>query len=272
MPTPMQSMCDSGGYSLLDGIRLYGWKPDPSLSADDNLMDLTLLVTRTSKLKQGSMACLLVRQGYDNIINNADNCGHEKTSTNVIKTTTETTNTDGDGKNGRGSMANATAATTSTFTSTSHKRIKDVRTSIISVATNRPLYRANDSDIHAEIAAITDAARCGQSTDQATAFITMPPCKRCLGALVGAGITKIVSRYKFNAQDVRSEACRKFNIEYVDIGKQRSEQCEIRVRTLINNHNRTIGGGGGDEDDTAGGDGSSDDRDHRKKRRTSDDG
>jgi hypothetical protein len=38
----------------------YGWEPDPRLSDDDNYMDLVMLLTRNSKLRQGSMACLLV--------------------------------------------------------------------------------------------------------------------------------------------------------------------------------------------------------------------
>ena len=37
------------------------------------------------------------------------------------------------------------------------------------------------------------AAKLGKSTDGCTIFVTMPPCKRCFGAIVSAGIRRIVS-------------------------------------------------------------------------------
>ena len=51
--------------SPLHGFETYGWKPDAAKSADENYMDLTLLITRGSKLTQGSMACLFVKEGGD---------------------------------------------------------------------------------------------------------------------------------------------------------------------------------------------------------------
>lgn len=45
---------------ILTQYQTYGWAPDTSLSDDENMMDLVLLVTRSSKLKQGSMACILL--------------------------------------------------------------------------------------------------------------------------------------------------------------------------------------------------------------------
>ena len=46
--------------------------------------------------------------------------------------------------------------------------------SMISVAINQPLFTENDSDVHAEIAALGAASKMGKKTDRATAYITMP--------------------------------------------------------------------------------------------------
>ena len=132
------------GDRLLEPFELYGWVPDPSLPDDDNLMDLLLLVTRASTLKQGSMACILLRPKA------ADN------------------DNDND----------------------------DLLSRIQSIANNQELYKADSSDIHAEIAAIGHAARHGRSTNQCTAYITMPPCKKCFAALYSAGICRVVSVHR----------------------------------------------------------------------------
>ena len=109
-------------------------------------MDLTLLVTRSSKLKHGSMACILVRSILEN---------------------------------------DAYECTLSNFTSR-----------IISVSTNQALFTENESDVHAEIAAIGQAARHGRATLNCTAYITMPPCRKCFAALFSAGVRRIVSRHE----------------------------------------------------------------------------
>lgn len=125
------------GERLLEPFETFGWKPVKSLSDDENMLDLLLIVTRSSKLKQGSMACLLVRP----------------------------------------------------------KRNDDesLLSRIQSVANNQELYKRRSSDIHAEVAAIGDAARYGRPTHQCTAYITMPPCRNCFAALYSAGISRIVS-------------------------------------------------------------------------------
>lgn len=64
---------------------------------------------------------------------------------------------------------------------------------IVTVANNTSVYKDRDSDNHAEINAISLAAKFGTATNGCTSFITMPPCKRCFGALVAAGISRIVS-------------------------------------------------------------------------------
>ena len=50
---------------LLKGYELYDWSWNSRLSKDDNFMDLCMIITRSSKLKQGSMACLLVDEAIE---------------------------------------------------------------------------------------------------------------------------------------------------------------------------------------------------------------
>jgi tRNA(Arg) A34 adenosine deaminase TadA len=134
----------------LVGFETYGWEPSPTKSADENLMDLTLIITRgqAKKLTQGSMACLLVR-GEEQDQQQEDSEGPQS----LIQR-------------------------------------------IVCVANNMPLYSENSSDIHAEIYAIGKSVRRGIALDKCTAYITMPPCKRCFPALYCAGIQRIVSNKK----------------------------------------------------------------------------
>jgi deoxycytidylate deaminase len=69
----------------------------------------------------------------------------------------------------------------------------DLLDRISTVANNTSVYKERDSDNHAEINALGEAAKFGRATDGCTAFITMPPCKRCFGALLAAGIARIVT-------------------------------------------------------------------------------
>ena len=131
--------------SILELYNTYHWKPNPTISVDENYMDLTLLITRSSKLKNGSMACILTRH-----IDNVEPIEHE---------------------------------------------ISHYLDGLISVSTNMALYKENESDIHAEIAAIGLAAKEGCATHNCTAYITMPPCRKCFAALLCAGVRRIVSRH-----------------------------------------------------------------------------
>ena len=124
---------------------IYNWKPNPTISVDENYLDLTLLVTRSSKLKHGSMACILVRRN-DN--DNEIECS-----------------------------------------------LPYYLDRIICVSTNKALYKENESDIHAEISAIGLAASEGHATRYCTAYITMPPCRKCFAALLCAGVRRIVTRH-----------------------------------------------------------------------------
>ena len=65
---------------------------------------------------------------------------------------------------------------------------------IIGISNNQPLFSELDSDVHAEIGALGMACRLGNATHGCTAYITMPPCKRCFAALLSSGIKRIVSR------------------------------------------------------------------------------
>ncbi len=135
---------DDEHRGFLAQFQTYGWKPDPSLPDDENIMDLVFIITRAAKLKQGSMACIILRP---------PDASTEESENN--------------------SLLNR----------------------IISISNNQALYKAGNSDVHAEIVAIGNAAQRGIPTNQATAYITMPPCKNCFGALVSAGIKRIVSVY-----------------------------------------------------------------------------
>lgn len=162
---------------FLRDFELYGWEPDPTLSNDENLLDLCMIITRSSKLRNGSMACILAQP--------------------EIKSDDETLN---------------------------------VCEKIISIATNRPLFGEDTSDVHAEVAAIGETSRRGLGpTEHATAYITMPPCKRCFGALVAAGIRRIVTR--LDPPKVIQDGASRNKIELVtfrDHDKQTS-----RINTLI---------------------------------------
>lgn len=59
--TQWRRSMSTNSNNFLEGFDTFGWTPNPNLSDDENFMDLTLLITRSSKLKQGSMACILAK-------------------------------------------------------------------------------------------------------------------------------------------------------------------------------------------------------------------
>lgn len=171
VPSEMSSMLVG-----FENYELHGWHPDSSLSFDENLMDLVMLVTRSSTCRQGSMACILVQQ--------TDNGDQSATA---------------------------------------------LHTSIISVAINQSLFKAKNSDVHAEIAALGAACRSGSKTNGCSAYITMPPCKNCFGALVTAGVKRIVTRVPC-LQPVLG-AAEEHGIELVVVGNNEARMA--RINTLI---------------------------------------
>jgi deoxycytidylate deaminase len=147
------TMTSGGGESespscdVLRPFRTYGWKCDPTLSVDDNLLDLLLIITRNSTCREGGMACIITKKMRTKTTTLQE--GHSVDNSQMLH-------------------------------------------SILAVAINRPLYSSNDSDVHAEVCAIGHCASKGNATRGCTAYITMPPCKRCLAALVVAGIQTLV--------------------------------------------------------------------------------
>jgi deoxycytidylate deaminase len=135
---------ESPSCEALRPFRIYGWKSDPTLSVDENMLDLLLIITRNSTCRDGGMACIITK---------------------------------------------STLAEPSIAQRVDHAQLLD---SVLAVAINRPLYSPNDSDVHAEVCAIGHCASKGKATEGCTAYITMPPCKRCLAALVVAGIQTLV--------------------------------------------------------------------------------
>ena len=160
------------GEHLLEPFETYGWKQDEKLSDDENMLDLLLIVTRSSKLKQGSMACIITRPA--------------KNENELLLS-----------------------------------RIQ-------SVANNQEMYKPNSSDIHAEVVAIGDAARHGRPTNQCTAYITMPPCRKCFSALYCAGINRVVSVHQ-PPSDLAS-----FGLELV--GAANIQENRARIQVLFDAH------------------------------------
>eukprot|EP00930_Biecheleria_cincta_P012128 TRINITY_DN11551_c0_g1_i1.p1 TRINITY_DN11551_c0_g1~~TRINITY_DN11551_c0_g1_i1.p1 ORF type:complete len:435 (-),score=59.55 TRINITY_DN11551_c0_g1_i1:45-1349(-) len=79
---------------------------------------------------------------------------------------------------------------------------------VIAAAVNGPFWgsltaKRPPSDAHAEINALGHCAQRGLCTRGGTAYITMPPCKRCFAALASAGIRRIVSRKEFKDQGAK---------------------------------------------------------------------
>jgi deoxycytidylate deaminase len=99
--------------------------------------------------------------------------------------------------------------------------------SVISVATNGPLFSESDSDIHAEVAALGRASRTGTIMDNATAYITMPPCKRCFAALVVSGVKRIVSRLTPPTTIV--DASKRHHIEIVALENMKEQMARINL-------------------------------------------
>jgi deoxycytidylate deaminase len=146
MDTNMSTEMETPPFKSLSDFDVFNWKADPSVSYDENVMDLVLLLTRNSGCSQGHMACILVN--------------------------------------------------TPTEVPLQEDLSKAIDESIISAEINRSLYKPKSSDIHAEIAALGRASRLGKKTEGCTAFITMPPCKTCFGALVASGVKRIVTRIR----------------------------------------------------------------------------
>jgi tRNA(Arg) A34 adenosine deaminase TadA len=108
---------------------------------------------------------------------------------------------------------------------------------IIGMATNQSLYKPGESDIHAEIAALGQAAQSPwASTAGCTAYITMPPCRRCFGALLCAGIGRIVSRHTPNS--FMQCIAEKHGIEM--LGLENEQEQRYRVNALVQSYRERV--------------------------------
>lgn len=136
------SLLELPACAVAEGVETHGWTPLPTLSGDENGIDLALMVARSSNLKGGSMGCVLTTAA---------------------------------GK-------------------------------IVAATTNTQLWEAAPnkrpgSDVHAEVNAIGACAKRGISTEGVTAYITMPPCRKCFIVLSASGVQRIVTRKKIQEPD-----------------------------------------------------------------------
>eukprot|EP00578_Thalassiosira_sp_NH16_P004171 CAMPEP_0181139658 /NCGR_PEP_ID=MMETSP1071-20121207/34898_1 /TAXON_ID=35127 /ORGANISM="Thalassiosira sp., Strain NH16" /LENGTH=267 /DNA_ID=CAMNT_0023226577 /DNA_START=251 /DNA_END=1054 /DNA_ORIENTATION=+ len=191
----------------LSSFELRGYRPSPILSEDESYMDIVMIITRSSKLRQGSMGCILVRQTHESMP---------------------------DGKEPNNSQNKHT-----------NDHTDRILGRIIAAATNTDLFHNGDSDVHAEINAIGQVAKHHRniqtditsstinaiSTQGATAYITMPPCKRCFGALYASGIKRIVSRRQHG--DILMKAASKVGIEMSCLTQKELGDQKVRLDQLF---------------------------------------
>lgn len=192
-------MAPSGSAATLFGqYEMHGFQPDPTLSDEENLMTMCMLVTRNSICTQGHMACIL------------------ESPTHASRR---------QGAQGNDEAASATNSAPQHEEPLLYKRI-------VGVSTNKPLYSELDSDVHAEIGAIGDAARRGNCTDACTAYITMPPCKNCFGALISAGCKRIITPRTPN--NIVESAAKARGVEMVIVEPDVIDRLKGRIHALIN--------------------------------------
>lgn len=187
-------------------FNLYGFQPDPRLSADENYLDIVFLITRSVQDdgQQGHMGALIVRP-----------C--------------QRGNVGGSQREGDDGVEGTRPATMPHYTDTFYQNI-------LGAATNTPLFGTKDctSDIHAEINALGQASRSAQSSEGCTAYITIPPCKRCFAALVTFGVGRIVTRQE-SPRIIRETAhARGMVVHHLSVEEKRRQM--QRMNRLVNPH------------------------------------
>ena len=264
----------------LKKFNLYNWKPDLALSVDVNYMDLVLLITRNSFLKQGSMGCIIVTPINDDPaycsfiskdkhvdgddVDNDDNGdgdgdgdgdvvsspqSKKKRTNNNIETTTKTH----EHHNDKDDNNDYQTKNDNNIKNPEQKRIQlynQLEQRIIAASTNESFYNINESDIHAEIVAL---GQCNQNihtsmdktktkntistTKGCTAYITMPPCKRCFSALVKAGIGRIVTpRHYETYSDIITNVAKREDVDLVGLSSFDNmfiKKQQLRIQELI---------------------------------------
>eukprot|EP00566_Odontella_aurita_P022058 CAMPEP_0113568120 /NCGR_PEP_ID=MMETSP0015_2-20120614/23666_1 /TAXON_ID=2838 /ORGANISM="Odontella" /LENGTH=228 /DNA_ID=CAMNT_0000470613 /DNA_START=264 /DNA_END=947 /DNA_ORIENTATION=+ /assembly_acc=CAM_ASM_000160 len=193
--------------SPLAPFDLFGWRPDPELTDDENYMDVVLLITRHSVCDwQGHMGSIIVDPAL----------GLEEGGAQKQPDQKEEGFQEGIGKE--------------------EVRIRRLErrllSHVISAATNSPLYGKEDSDLHAEIDALGQACRSHRSTEGCSVYITMPPCRRCFAALVAFRVGRIVSR-KLPPEKIRAVAAER-GIEVVELTAAQKRTQMARINALVN--------------------------------------
>lgn len=174
----------------LQPFNLFGWQPSQQLTNDENYLDLTMIITRSSAVQMGHCACVLMDPNQ-----NVDVGSHSEAAD-----------------------------------STNLSRL-DFYHKILGASTNKPLFSSKDSDIHAEITCLGQACQNRHSTFGSTAYITIPPCKRCFAALIAFGVKRVVSR-KHPPPQIASTALQ-HGMEMVTFTQPQNRRQMQRINELI---------------------------------------
>jgi len=200
-------------------FELYGWKPDPKLTRDELYLDIVFLITRSTQDdgRQGHMGALIVSPEDDNLLLPSGNITGVNTCIECPKEAEETSD-----------EAEISSTLAAKFDET---KFFD---EILGAGTNTPLFDNNEctSDIHAEINALGEACKSRQSTQDCTAYITIPPCKRCFAALVTFGIKRIVTRQA--SPPIIRDTCHKQGIECKNLTHEERRTQMQRINALVN--------------------------------------
>jgi deoxycytidylate deaminase len=234
---------------LQDRFELYGWTPNPkTLTYDELYMDIVFLITRSVNAdgQQGHMGALIVRPpsnssdtNTNDIFNkdkndsNSNNDENDNTETELVAATSsslkivEQEQEQDDDNNNDEDEDNAI------ITNFDERQFYE---NIVGIGTNTSLFNNNEctSDIHAEINALGEVCRRqNQSTSEnCTAYITIPPCKRCFAALVTFGIKRIVTRQQ--SSKLIQDTAVKYGIECKHFNQTEKRNQMIRINKLVN--------------------------------------
>ena len=207
---------DPSSPSPAHKFELYGWKPDPQLTEDELYLDVVFLITRSTQAcgRQGHMGALIVRQEKNSWSSDSVSIG-----SNVCIECPRRSGSNIDMIQRKDGIDNFE---------------KRFWSNILGAATNTALFNTLDctSDIHAEINALAEACKSSQSTENCTAYITIPPCKRCFAALVTFGVKRIVTRQAAPSIICETSAMRGIEVKHLSIAEKRQQM--QRINKLIN--------------------------------------
>ena len=220
-------------HFVFQNFNMYGWRPSPTLSDDENYMDICMLITRSSNCHQGSMGCIIVKPSSPTSRN-------EKNDDLLLK---DESNTHPSSEELSSSFQRHTIAKHEKEQKDDKDKEETIQeilnerifSNILGISTNKSLFKENSSDIHAEIGALGDCLqRKGQSsTRNCTAYVTMPPCKNCFGALYSAGIKRIITLKHSCNTEIIVKAASKNGMQLSSMGKEFSNAQKKRIDNLI---------------------------------------